>query len=338
MRGNLRGSKGWTTRYQKAFLLLLLLLLLLSYSLTLLLSYSLTLLLSYSLTLLLSYSLTLLLSYSLTLSLSHSLTLSLSHSLTLSLSHSLTLSLSLSLFCQLCFDPREGKSSLYRSRHNYFLRWSPGAHVQLLKSCLRQGERDQCRRAMNHFPVIGFTLSQKESYAPWGVKLPPHDIATQTPRLHIGVAESVQYADEEHVGSIAAVASIGLPAKGTVKDIAVGFATGAVDMHVPLYFPLETGSARFMLIPIPRSEGRHKLFRAISVNLDGFITVQIHLPPFTCVSKRTETSKAWIATHMAGTFKTSRKGLRNVLSVNLGVQRSFREYGGMLSGETQSSS
>ena len=52
---------------------------------------------------------------------------------------------------------------------------------------------------MVYFPFIGFTLSQRESYAPAGVKLPPpHDIATQTPPLHIGVAESVQSADAEH--------------------------------------------------------------------------------------------------------------------------------------------
>ena len=43
---------------------------------------------------------------------------------------------------------------------------------------------------------------------------------------------------------------------GTVKDVAVSSATGAVNTHVPLYFPLETGSARFLLILIPRSEGR----------------------------------------------------------------------------------
>ena len=50
-----------------------------------------------------------------------------------------------------------------------------------------------------YFPVIGFKLSQRKSYAPSGVKLPPpHDIATQTPPLHIGVAESVQSADAEH--------------------------------------------------------------------------------------------------------------------------------------------
>ena len=38
------------------------------------------------------------------------------------------------------------------------------------------------------------------------------------------------------------------------NDVAVGSAIGAVNTHVPLYFPLETGSARFMLIPIPRSK------------------------------------------------------------------------------------
>ena len=43
---------------------------------------------------------------------------------------------------------------------------------------------------------------------------------------------------------------------GTTKDVAVGSATGAVNTHVPLYFPLETGSARFVLIPVPRSKGR----------------------------------------------------------------------------------
>ena len=108
------------------------------------------------------------------------------------------------------------------------------------------------------FPVIGFKLSQRKSYAPSGVKLPPpHDIATQTTPLHIGVAESVQSADAKHVVTTAAVATMVLPVKGTVKDIAVGSATGTVDSHVPLYFPLESGSAKFMLIPVPRSNGRH---------------------------------------------------------------------------------
>ena len=35
----------------------------------------------------------------------------------------------------------------------------------------------------------------------------------------------------------------------------VRFHSRAVDTHVPLYFPLETGTARGMLIPMPRSEG-----------------------------------------------------------------------------------
>ena len=35
-------------------------------------------------------------------------------------------------------------------------------------------------------PVISFTLSERESYAPSGVKLPPsHDIVTQTSPLHV---------------------------------------------------------------------------------------------------------------------------------------------------------
>ena len=55
----------------------------------------------------------------------------------------------------------------------------------------------------------------------------------------------------------AAVATMVLPNKRTVKDITAGSAAGAVDTHVPQYFPLETRSTRFMLIPMQRSEGRH---------------------------------------------------------------------------------
>ena len=40
-------------------------------------------------------------------------------------------------------------------------------------------------------------LSERESYAPSGVKLPPpHGIAMQTLPLHVGVKESVQFAGE----------------------------------------------------------------------------------------------------------------------------------------------
>ena len=66
----------------------------------------------------------------------------------------------------------------------------------------------------------------------------------------------MQSADAEHVVTTAAVATMVLLVKGTVKDIAVGSATGAVDTHIPLYFPLGTVSARFILIPMPCSEGR----------------------------------------------------------------------------------
>ena len=46
------------------------------------------------------------------------------------------------------------------------------------------------------------------------MKLPPsHDMATQAPALHIGVAETVQSADAEHVDTTAAVASKVLPVK-----------------------------------------------------------------------------------------------------------------------------
>ena len=53
-----------------------------------------------------------------------------------------------------------------------------------------------------------FTLSQRESQA--------------TSRLHVGVAESMQSADEEYVATTAAVTMMVFPVKGTVKDIAVG--------------------------------------------------------------------------------------------------------------------
>ena len=65
------------------------------------------------------------------------------------------------------------------------------------------------------------------------MKLPqPHDIVTQTSPLHVGVAESVQSANAEHVVTTAAVATMVLPDKGIVKDIAVDSSTGAVDTHV----------------------------------------------------------------------------------------------------------
>ena len=72
-----------------------------------------------------------------------------------------------------------------------------------------------------------------ESYAPSGLKPPPpHGIAMQTLPLHVGVKESVQSADAEYVVITAAVATMVFPVKGTVKDIAVGSSTGAVDAHV----------------------------------------------------------------------------------------------------------
>ena len=111
---------------------------------------------------------------------------------------------------------------------------------------------------MVYSPVLGFTLSHRKSYAPSGVKLPPpHCVVTRTHPLHIEVEESVQSADPEYVVSIVAAATTVLPVKGTVNDITAGFATGSVDTHVPLYFSLETGYAKFVFSPMPRSEGGH---------------------------------------------------------------------------------
>ena len=53
--------------------------------------------------------------------------------------------------------------------------------------------------------------------------------ATKALAQHIGVAESVQSADAEHEDTTAAVATMVLPAKMTVKDIATGSTAGAVD-------------------------------------------------------------------------------------------------------------
>ena len=72
-----------------------------------------------------------------------------------------------------------------------------------------------------------------ESYVPSGLKLPPpHGIAMQTLPLHVGVRESVQFADEEYVATTAAVATMVFPVKRMVKDIAAGSSSGAVDTHV----------------------------------------------------------------------------------------------------------
>ena len=60
--------------------------------------------------------------------------------------------------------------------------------------------------------------------------------------LYIGVAESVQSGDAEHVVTAVAVAAMVLPESGTVNNITVGSATGAVDTHVSLYSPFDTGS------------------------------------------------------------------------------------------------
>ena len=84
-------------------------------------------------------------------------------------------------------------------------------------------------------------MSQRESYVPSGVKLPPpHNIVTQTSPLHVGVAESVQFAEAEYVVITAAVATMVFPVKGTVRDIVVGSSTGAVDTHV-----VRTGLKKF---------------------------------------------------------------------------------------------
>ena len=57
-----------------------------------------------------------------------------------------------------------------------------------------------------------------------------------------------QSADEEHEVTIVAVATMVEPFKGTVNDTTESSATGAVNSKIPLYFPLETGSARSILM------------------------------------------------------------------------------------------
>ena len=41
------------------------------------------------------------------------------------------------------------------------------------------------------------------------------------------------------------------------RDLSVASKTGSVNTHFPLFVPLVTGSAKFLLIPMPRSERRH---------------------------------------------------------------------------------
>ena len=118
-----------------------------------------------------------------------------------------------------------------------------------LRHCTRHHATFRCRsrstQASPNVPQILATLGglqvqsasvqepSLESYAPSGLKLPPpHAIAMQTLPLHVGIKESVQFADEEYVAITAAVATMVFAAKGTVKDIAVGSSTGAVDTRV----------------------------------------------------------------------------------------------------------
>ena len=62
------------------------------------------------------------------------------------------------------------------------------------------------------------------------MRLPsPRGIAMQTLPLHVGVAESVQFAEAEYVVITVAVATMVFPIKGTVKDITVGSSTEAVE-------------------------------------------------------------------------------------------------------------
>ena len=134
-------------------------------------------------------------------------------------------------------------------------------------------------------------------------RTPSHDMATQAPELHIGAEESKQSADAEHVDPTAAVATMVLPTKETVKDIAAGSTAGAMDPHVPLNFPLKTGTAKACSFPChaqkagttqrwcvtrcklgeePRrwhTPGQH--IHDITVHLDGHIAVQIQLPLLT---------------------------------------------------------
>ena len=51
-------------------------------------------------------------------------------------------------------------------------------------------------------------------------------------------AESEQSAEDKHVVTAVAVAAMILPESGTVNNITVDSATGAVDTHVPLYSPV----------------------------------------------------------------------------------------------------
>ena len=69
-----------------------------------------------------------------------------------------------------------------------------------------------------HNDKTRLTLSQRESYAPSEMRLPPpRDIVTQISPLHVGLAESVQSVDAKHVVTTAAVATMVFPVKVIVE-------------------------------------------------------------------------------------------------------------------------
>ena len=71
-----------------------------------------------------------------------------------------------------------------------------------------------------------------------------HKTSPHTLTLHIGAAESEQSAEDKHVVTAVAVAAMILSESGTVNNITMDSATGAVDTHVPLYSPFDTGSSK----------------------------------------------------------------------------------------------
>ena len=89
------------------------------------------------------------------------------------------------------------------------------------------------------------------------VKLSARNLHHHTRHRDANTPAAGQSADEEHEVTTVAVATMVQSFKGTVNDTTVNSATGAVNTKIPLYFPLETGFAKSIHKPKPRSDGRH---------------------------------------------------------------------------------
>ena len=98
----------------------------------------------------------------------------------------------------------------------------------------------------------------------------------QTPQLYVKVVKSVLYADAEYVVTTAAMATMVLPVKGVVKNIAVGSSTGAMDTHVVSAVPVhvDAGHGHHHMCSLKREHDSQHLNDASS---SGYISFWLKL-------------------------------------------------------------